>query len=154
MIILDFRLQNRTERMNAEELTGQSVMQQIGYAVQFDETLQISRQVGESQRTASFKRRALPCQQCGNGGRVDRRQLRQIDFRLPGLYRPQTRFECAFGIIDSQRKRGPEHVGSFHHDGCFTPLAVLAASFLFLSDSALIKPSMPPLLISLEKLPL
>ena len=127
------------------------MMQQFGYAIQFGETLQAGGWTLEGQRGATFKCGTTPCDQGRDGSRINRRQLREIDFRLSALYCGQPRIQCGLGIIDSQRESRSEHVDYLERFGA---LAALAASLAFLSAKALIKPSIPPLLISAAKLPL
>lgn len=86
-----------------KRMTVRSMMQQVGYAVEIDKASQVVRQIAEYQRHAALAGRALPRKQGGNGRRIDRCQIRQIDFRLPAFDRTQPRIQSGFGIIDCKR---------------------------------------------------
>jgi hypothetical protein len=126
-------------------------MQQIGYTIEFGEASQIGRRVGKGKRPPRAPRRAPPLKPGGHRGRIDCSQLCQIDFSLATRYRGQARVQCRFGIADGQCQSRTKHDD---YRVRFELLAALAASLAFFSDKALIRPSIPPLLISAAKLPL
>lgn len=126
-------------------------LQQFADTIQRNQTLQVGGEIAECQHFAGFTGGTLPCEQGGDGRGVDHSQITQVDLSLTIGNCAQTGIEHSLRIIEGERQGGTKR----HVQGAvLTPLAGVAARRLFFSASVLIKPSIPPLLISLAKLPL
>lgn len=122
-------------------------VKEIADAVKPGYAAQILRRVMKNQGLLALHGGTLPRQQNRHAAGIDLRQSCKVNFSLTPCNSRQAGLQGLLGVIHSECQRRRKHQA-------FEPFAMLSLNFLFLSVSALIKPSMPPLPISVAKLPL
>jgi hypothetical protein len=84
-------------------------MQQINHAIQLGKAMQTGREMMKGQRLPLLARCALPGKQRCNGGRIDRRYIREIERRFARPYGMQTGITDGFRVMDGKSEAGTKH---------------------------------------------